>query len=253
MLIANVVSAQGSALVKNSHEKEFESSKAESEQRIPTHTAVVNNLDTMVFDLAQADIAGNYIMFPISIITDDTVQSLDFAFKYNHSNLVLDSIINLTTYIQPYSFFNTTDSTFRYISNTLTQDYEHNVPLVLVRFLMLSGEMNSSDIYEIRGYLNGDPCTIQLTDLLITDVGADAAKEDGFKVYPNPASEKLIVEVPEDVSLELFNPLEERIFIQTKISAHEKHEIHLNNFAKGIYLVRISNDHFVSTREIIIQ
>src|SRR5690349_12324037 len=64
-------------------------------------TSTIDMLDTVVFDISQSSMAGNQVSFPVYIITDDTINSLDFSLVFNETNFSLDTIINLTTYLQP--------------------------------------------------------------------------------------------------------------------------------------------------------
>ena len=61
----------------------------------------INNLDSVVFDISQAVMAGNQVAFPVYIQTDDTINSVDFSFQFDEVNFSLDTIINLTTYLMP--------------------------------------------------------------------------------------------------------------------------------------------------------
>ena len=125
-------------------------------------TASIDLLDTVVFDVSNAIKIGNVISFPISILSDDTVNALDFSFKYNQTNLTYDSITDLTTYLQALAFYNPNDSTVRFTSNSF-QRYVNNTPLVMLHFTLLTSQFITSDINTIKGYLNGNVCSIRST------------------------------------------------------------------------------------------
>ena len=84
-----------------------------------TTNSQIDLSDTVVFDLSQAIITGTSIDIPISIISDDTINALDFSLKYDQVKFLYDSIIDLTTYLQAVSFYNSNDSTIRFTSNSI--------------------------------------------------------------------------------------------------------------------------------------
>ena len=104
----------------------------------------IDALDTVVFDLSQAVINGNNVEFPVSIISDDTINSLDFSLKYNQINLSYDTIIDLTTYLQSFAFYNNNDSTLRFTSYCF-QAISHDTSLVSIHFNMLSAQIANAD------------------------------------------------------------------------------------------------------------
>jgi len=69
-------------------------------------TMQVDSTDTVYFDLAHIDLLGNSATFPVYIGTDDIVNSLDFAFKYDMDSIEYDTTIKLATYIDAVFFFN---------------------------------------------------------------------------------------------------------------------------------------------------
>ena len=62
------------------------------QSNLPIGSSVIDNLDTVVFDLSQAIIVSNKVSFPVYVLSDETINSLDFSFMYNQNNLLFDSI-----------------------------------------------------------------------------------------------------------------------------------------------------------------
>ena len=154
----------------------------------------INALDTVVFDLSQSVITGNNVWFPVSILSDDTIYALDFSLKYNQNNLAYDSIINLTNYLQPFSYYNSNDSTWRFTSNSL-QQITNDTPLVSVSFNLIGGLLTNSDLYTIKAYLNGTQCSIKLNNVSFIGIDEIEKKEDGMQKvfvetkFSNPRAE----------------------------------------------------------------
>jgi gliding motility-associated-like protein len=122
----------------------------------------VDMRDTVYFDLSNAVIANGFIDIPVFIIVFDTIHSLDFSLKYNHSSLLYDSIVEHVSYMSGVnSYENPSDSTLRFTSYSFT-DYESMIPLVSVRFKLLSSLIINSDLYSLIAYLNGEPVPVKV-------------------------------------------------------------------------------------------
>jgi hypothetical protein len=123
--------------------------------------ATVDAMDSVIFDLSKTIISGSSVSFPVSIFSDDTINALDFSFKYNQTTLTYDSIHNLTAYIQPLAYYSTVDSTVRFTSYSV-QSYSNAVSLVTVHFTMLGTQLNDTDLYTVNTYLNGNHCSFRM-------------------------------------------------------------------------------------------
>src|SRR5262245_55876858 len=56
--------------------------------------------DTLVFDLSQQTQAGGYVQFPVYFLSNDSIDAVDFNFKYNTGIFTFNSVIDLTSYLQ---------------------------------------------------------------------------------------------------------------------------------------------------------
>ncbi len=63
--------------------------------------------------------------------------------------------------------------------------------------------------------------------------------EKNITVFPNPANDILNIDSKENISIELVNILGESILTKSNISG--LHKIQINNYAKGIYFLKVSN------------
>lgn len=218
-------------------------------------TTNIDLLDSVVFDIASAVKVGNVISFPIAILSDDTVNALDFSFKYNQSTFTYDSITDLTTYLQALAFYNPNDSTVRFTSNSF-QRYANNTALVMVHFTLLTSQFVSSDINTIKGYLNGNVCSIKLTPVNSTGINAVESNQNIFSLFPNPAQDAVQVVVKSASSkadMEIINS-SGSILLMKEINLKDAFTLRLSNFdwPAGIYFVKLKTENAVETKKLII-
>jgi len=215
-------------------------------------TLQVDSLDTIFFDLSNAVFTANYVDIPVSIISDDSVDALDFSLKYNQINLVYDSIIDLTSYLQALAFYNSNDSTIRFTSNSF-QQYVKNVPLVNIRFDILGLGFNTSDISSIKGYLKGQKCSIKLFNQ--TSIGFNELSENDnlLTIFPNPCKNMLNVKSINKSSIYIFDSNGKVVYVNKNVDAKSNLVINTEKFTAGIYLLKTEFNSQYLTRKIIVE
>lgn len=134
-------------------------------------SSAVNNLnaalkiidagDTLIFDLTHARVVEGLVQVPVSIMSNDPVQSFDFAFRLDETKLAYHSLISHKSNVFPSANYDIGDSTLRGTAFSV-QDIDNNTPLISIRFSLLSGHLNISDLYRIKAWLNGINCSIKL-------------------------------------------------------------------------------------------
>jgi hypothetical protein len=142
---------------------------------LPNTPSTIDNGDSVYFDLGNAVLAGGYLELPVSVLSDDSIVALDFSLKYNHASIEFDTIFNLTSYIQPLTYYNTSDSTLRFTSFG-TQNYQLNTPLIKIRFVRIGGPMLDSDFNSVAAYLNGDACSIKFSSILTLNINENTSE-----------------------------------------------------------------------------
>jgi len=215
-------------------------------------TFVINNLDSIFFDISQAVLNGNIVEFPISFKSDDVINALDFSFKYNELELQYDTIINLTNYIQHLSYYNANDSTVRFTSYSFTQPYTQDTALVLVRFTVISGQLCSADLDVVDALLNGDACSQKIVECQTSGID-EFINEDQVLVFPNPASERVSISVPVSAEVTLFDIYGKKVKLSVVVEPGIEYVIETGNFENGIYLLNIQNTTTSLTRKIVIE
>jgi gliding motility-associated-like protein len=132
---------------------------------------VINNLDSIIFDLANATITATYIDLPIYIKSDDVIKGMDYAMQFNLAKLTFSTTTDLTLNdpsIVTLSYFNPNTLFLRYTSTTL-----QNFPatggtyVTKIRFAINAPctPISTADFSNILAILNGDQCAYRMTSL----------------------------------------------------------------------------------------
>ena len=208
------------------------------------------NSDKVVFDLTHAVINGNTIDIPVSVVSTTNVNALDFSMMFNEGNLTYNSIVNHTSNAQALDNLNATDKTLRFTSNSI-QNYDITHAIVSVRFNLLNGTINASDLNSIAGYINGDAVGVEVLDGTATGISVNA-NDNLIAIFPNPTTGLLNVVVPENATVQLLDVSGKQVILQTNVNANEKHEMNVENVANGIYMMKIFNNNFVSMKKVVI-
>ena len=204
----------------------------------PSIPQTINQFDSVFFDVALAVVTGNSVEFPVYLKSDDVINALDFAFKFDHTHLEYDTIINLTSYIDPLAYYNPNDSTVRLTSYSFTQPYVNDTPLFKVRFNLLSGVLCSNDLDSISSLLNGDASTYFVSGC-VTGI-AEHAEAGAVQVFPNPSSDLISFELKEKAVIEIVDF--KANLVMTKITAETPgtQTIDISRLSNGIYILKIS-------------
>jgi len=123
-------------------------------------SSAVAQLDTtknkVIFDITKHWVNNGTVDVAVSIEALINVESLDFSLKFEQPKLHFDTIINAVNYMQsPTYFYTTSTQTLRFTSYAL-QNYDKNKPIVYIRFSSDSARIDTTDLFTIKAYLNGD-------------------------------------------------------------------------------------------------
>ncbi|MBP6335080.1 MAG: T9SS type A sorting domain-containing protein [Bacteroidia bacterium] len=211
----------------------------------------IDQSDSVIFDLSQSVINGNSVEFPVYIHSDDTINALDFSFRFNQVNFAYDTTVNLTSYLQVYSYYNTIDSTLRFTSNSLPT-IGNDTPLVLLRFTSSVGQLCSGDLNSITVYLNGDPCSYKVITCISAGVMNLEHLSGEIEVYPNPTTDFITISSPETATLKITDINGSEIFRPTLLTKDISTQIQLQSLPNGVYLVKVFNEKFISIKRIVL-
>jgi Secretion system C-terminal sorting domain/Bacterial Ig domain len=200
--------------------------------------------DKIVFDLSKAISADGFVTIPVSIVSDKTINALDFSMQFD-GGLVYNSIVNHASYCEGLGNFNITDTTLRFTSYSL-QNFDINQPIVSVR--VAANQVNNNDLKSLAGYLNGDQVNVEV----IGNGGTSSVVENNLvTVYPNPASETVNVIVSENATVQLID-MEGSVVVSLNVYANQKQVISTENLANGVYTLKVANANFIDVKKVVI-
>ncbi|HHN48111.1 MAG TPA: T9SS type A sorting domain-containing protein [Bacteroidales bacterium] len=113
-------------------------------------------------------------------------------------------------------------------------------------------------VFEINGdFEDGEYSAWQVSYLVSETVGIAEKPADNFKVYPNPASSHVNIDLPASegsVVLKLID-MSGKLIHQNVISQNQdKHHFDVSSFPKGVYMMQIiKNNETISSRKIIVR
>jgi len=211
----------------------------------------IDFLDTVVFDISKSDtLPGGIVSFPVSIASDDTVNALDFSFKYNEVDFEYDSIVQIANYLQTFSFYNPFDSTLRFTSNSF-QGYSNDTALLKIYFTKLNRELCKDDLKAVKVYLNGFTCSSKIVECIHTGISKSEPVLETFKITPVPADNFFVIEGNQYATVELIG-IDGRRTINTQKVGNTL-TIETQNMKSGIYCLHIYSTNFSFTKNIVIQ
>lgn len=204
--------------------------------------------EKVVFDLTKAIVANGYADVPVSLVSDENVNSLDFAMTLNNGNLTFKEILDNTNYLNTLENVSADDNTLRFTSYSL-QNYETAKSIVYVRFAMYTETLNETDFASLESFVNGEKVN---TEIRSTRLAANKG-ENFVSVYPNPTNGILNILVAEDARLQLIDLEGRVVFFEANVKADEKQEVNTANLTSGIYIIKIFNSNFVSMKKVVVK
>lgn len=216
-----------------------------------TTVLTINNLDTVYININQALVAGTTIDIPVSLVSDDVINALDFSFKYNQIELEYDTIINLTNYVQDLSYYNPNDSTVRFTSYSFTQPYTNDTALVYIRFNILSGVLCSTDLQIVDALLNGDAATNYVRECQFIGI-AEQNELLSIDIYPNPTIGDFTVEAPSNTEFSLYTSSGKNIKNLQVGNSPMAVQFDLKGYSPGLYLLKCTNKSNIAYHRVIL-
>ena len=195
----------------------------------------------VVFDLSNAVKSANFIDVPVSILSNNDVNALDFSSKLN--NLSFVSVTDNTNTLNMMSNV-TTDNTLLFTSSSLTNYVESPIS---VRFTSSNGTINQNDLSSLSAYVNGDPAQVLFSTTGINEI----SNEQLVSVYPVPAKDQINVLVSEKSSVELMD-LSGKLVMTVNANANQLQVLNVQDLTAGIYIMKISNEKSSTMKKVVI-
>lgn len=205
----------------------------------PSLMNTIDFLDTIYFDLSNTIVNASTIEFPVYFFSDDTVNALDFAMRFDLSKIAYDSLINPTPFLNAFAFYNVNDSTLRFTSYTLNP-MTNGQPLVRLRFRIVSGSFGPADLFPQETYLNGEPCSWKVNDYIGLGVWGQLDLPS-VKIYPSLTTGRVRLELLEAGKVRVFSPDFNEVAVPI-IREEKGMEINLDQLPSGTYLVLVETN-----------
>ncbi len=217
------------------------------------HAAInaIDAADSVVFELSQSISQLNTIEFPVYFVSDDTINAVDFSLKFDQTMFQFDTITNLISALQVMAYYNTSDSTLRFTSNSL-QSIPGNVPIVKVRFTSVSSLMCASDLTDVITYLNGDQCSSGVENCVANSISENSEIEKMMECYPNPASESINIKAKSDFKFTISDILGKVVFSETELLKDQTTSVDISKLATGIYFIIINGEGISTSKKIVV-
>lgn len=199
----------------------------------------------ITLDLENAIVEGTKISVPVLISAETEVNALDIAFNSNvdltFSNV---SVLNSGTDVE--SFINPMDKTFRLSANKL-DNFDLSSNVLFLTFESTNGTVSESDFTSTLGLLNGKPAQVNFKKSSLVINQAELVN-----IFPNPSNGSFSIVLKETAQVDILDLNGKCLYKVGTVNENTKQAINLENVSAGVYLVRVSNDHFSSTQRIVV-
>jgi len=201
----------------------------------------------VVLDLASAVKEGNTFRIPVSFESTESANALDFAVRFNENNVSFSELNNVAVGMEASSFMNQADHTLRFTGFDVANFTVGSTVAELV--LQSNNEtISEKDIIADLALINGKPVDVKFEK-------SSEAIQSVFNVsiYPNPSNGAFSVQATENAIVDVYDMNGKQITASQVISSNGKVNIDLNNVEAGVYLVRVQNETFSTTKRIVIE
>lgn len=213
--------------------------------------STIDSGDSVFFDLIDVTVSGNLLIIPVYISSDDVINAMDFKIKYNHDNLLFDSVQLISNCFDQTTYFESPfDSSVRFTSNSF-QDYPSDTLLLNLCFDILGGVYNDSDFYGQSAFLNGITCTAHL--VVPPPVSIDEINEiPNLKLYPNPVTNELLINGDKLTSVLIFDVNGKLVKSHLPDVIFSDYRMDVSSLNQGSYVVKIISGDLISIKQIIV-
>jgi hypothetical protein len=201
----------------------------------------------VVLDLASSVKEGNTFRIPVSFESTESANALDFAVRFNENNVSFSELNNVAVGMEASSFMNQADRTLRFTGFDVANFTVGSTVAELV--LQSNNEtISEKDIIADLALINGKPVDVKFEK-------SSEAIQSVFNVsiYPNPSNGAFSVQATENAIVDVYDMNGKQITASQVISSNGKVNIDLNNVEAGVYLVRVQNETFSTTKRIVIE
>jgi hypothetical protein len=214
-------------------------------------TAMSNEVsnDLIIVDLTKAELLNNGdINIPVSLSSTSEINSFDFDVVIDDQKLSIKSINNPNKLNLAWNYL-PADKKLLVASYSLNSIPSKNT---ISMSIIISGaaKVTADDLNATLALVNGKPARLKVVS---STTGLDENSINNLvKVYPNPASEILNIDVPEDAMVQIFDLSGKQLVLETTATANQINSINVQDLTAGLYIVKVSNENFVKMEKVII-
>ncbi len=203
--------------------------------------------EAVILDLASAVKEGNTFRIPVSFESTEATNALDFAVRFNENNVSFSELNNVAVGMEANAFMNETDRTFRFTGFDVANFTVGSTVAELV--LQSNNEtISEKDIIADLALINGKPVDVKF------EKSSEAIQSVlNVSIFPNPSNGAFSVQATENATVDVYDMNGKQIIASQVISSNGKVNIDLNNVEAGVYLVRVQNEAFSTTKRIVIE
>jgi hypothetical protein len=219
-----------------------------------THDGLLKSADAattseIVIDLSKAKIVNGDIQLPVSLYSADAVTSYSFQLTLN-DNVQVNSIVSTVGANLDWNFVPQYKALLvsTYASGGYTIPTVNSVADISVKGV---GAISISDLTGVVSKINGIDVDLKVIDAA-TGIN-ERTKDVDVQVYPNPASDRLNIEVSKDSKVQIIDLNGKRIGDSRNVNANQKEVIDVTNLAPGVYMVKVYNEKSVVVKKVVIK
>ena len=205
--------------------------------------------EKVIFNLNRAVYTANSVEVPVTVMSLDAINAIDFSLMFNESKLTFAGVTGVASNLEALSHFNNNDRTLRFTSSSL-ENVDAARPVAFVKFNM-NGSVDASDLMNSFGYINGTQAEVEVIGNFVTGVSANDYNEV-VAVFPNPATNMVNVIAPEATTIQMMDAAGRVISSSVTVPAGQTHSISTSEFAAGVYFVKISNNNFSVMKKVVV-
>lgn len=205
----------------------------------------------IVLDLSKATVLKNGdISIPVSLTNATEVTSFDFDLYVNGSKAEVKSVYNPNDLVGSVNYVDSLKRLAVSLYSMSTVPAKNPISIIITK---KSAEALVSNDFTVLvpdrvTKINGIQADLKV---ISAATGVNQLKAEEFRVYPNPASDKLNVEVSENSTIQMFDMNGKQV-IETNVNADQKQAIDVQNLANGVYMIQVSNGKFVKMQKVVI-
>ncbi len=205
--------------------------------------------DSIVFNIASAYQINSVVDVPVFIKSNDTIFAIDFSMQYNDQKVVFDSIIPVLNNLQYLYFLNPGDSTLRLTSYCPDGIPEDSV-ILIIRFQVASGPMCSGEIYNLNTWMNGNVCSNEIIDCIVS--GIEEQEEIILEIFPNPATDYISINSQFNGTVTIFDLNAKKMGESIQVEEGKILYAPVANLPSGLYILNYTSAKITSNIRLVI-